>query len=83
MNYPDETQLKQLRQKYHRNALIVLDKMDNTQYNQAPPKGTHGTVYTVDGAGNIVPVCGKGSGTQYCTFLDICVTFLCRNRIYK
>lgn len=56
MNYPDETQLKQLRQKYPRNVRIVLDKLDDAPYNQAPPKGTQGTVYTVDDAEDIVPV---------------------------
>lgn len=72
MTFPDETELKQLRQKYLRNARIVLDKMDDAPYNQAPPKGAQGTVYTVDDVGDIVPVWDEESTLKIIYNVDEC-----------
>lgn len=50
MQYPNETQLKRLREKYPIGTKIQLISMDDIQ---APPVGTIGEVTFVDDIGNI------------------------------
>lgn len=59
MRYPSRDQVERIRREYPAGTRVEIIKMDDAQ---APPSGTHGTVYGVDDTGSLLVHWDNGSG---------------------
>ena len=65
----NEKLLAHLRETYPAGTRVELVRMDDVQ---APPTGTHGTVYGVDDTGSILVHWDNGSGLNVVYGIDSC-----------
>ena len=65
----NEKLLVHLRETYPAGTRVELVRMDDVQ---APPTGTHGTVYGVDDTGSILVHWDNGSGLNVVYGIDFC-----------
>ena len=65
----NEKLLVHLRETYPAGTRVELARMDDVQ---APPTGTHGTVYGVDDTGSILVHWDNGSGLNVVYGIDSC-----------
>jgi hypothetical protein len=69
MRFPNDKELKELREHYPAGARVELVEMDDPQ---APPAGTKGTVIGVDDAGSIMVRWDNGSSLNVAYGADRC-----------
>lgn len=68
MIFPDKSTVEILKKQFPVGTRVELVKMDDMQ---APPVGTHGTVYGVDDAGSIMVNWDNGSGLNVLYGVDV------------
>ena len=69
MKFPNKAVVEQIRSQYPAGTRVELVQMDDAQ---APPVGTLGTVWGVDGTGSIMVHWDNGSGLNVIYGVDIC-----------